>query len=505
MRKQAPERMLGSIVSLDAWLRAWLDVSRGQMAALALIGLVGLALRIAWITLIPNVPFSDFASDSAFARQFAAGVFPQGVTFQGAGYPLALGLAYRLTGSSDMLVGKIENVILSMATLALCAYIFLRLTQRRWLAITATAMVALLPAYIAYTSTLGTEIVFTFCLAGAIALQLARWDWRLRYPLMGLLIGYGAITKPYFLVYPIVAALIFWLTEKNARLAAWLLAITMVCTLAVIAPITWGNYLQLHRFILNTYNGSFVLFINSNSDNTTGAWMPFSAIHITAQFRQQLLQQGVTYPNVPVNQGYAPLDPLFMAQAQHWIITHPTQYAHLGLLRLRNTYFNGAWDVRGYTADQLTDQQVASSFTLRTFFRLANLSLTTLSVAGCIVVALGLARAIWALLHRADRMPPALAYPALLGAYALTTFFLTEGQPRYSYPILMVFAFACVYLLGLLGDGWRLLTAARSGGSGGSGGTLTSAAIPSSGSAPQGRSALEVETVKRPRVQAPGR
>ena len=64
----------------------------------------------------------------------------------------------------------------------------------------------------------------------------------------------------------------------------------------------------------------------------------------------------------------------------------------------------------------------------------------------------------------------------------------------------MLFAFACVYLLGLLGDGWRLLVAARSGGSGGA----LAHSIPFSG-APQRRSALEVETVKRPRVQAPRR
>ncbi|HZC05688.1 MAG TPA: glycosyltransferase family 39 protein [Ktedonobacterales bacterium] len=469
------------------------NLSRSQMAALASIGLVALALRVAWITAIPNTPFSDFASDRAFARQFASGVFPQGVTFQGAGYPLALALVYRLTGSSGIMVGKVENVILSMATLALCAYIFFRLTPQRWLAISATAIVALLPAYIAYTSVLGTEVVFTFCLAAAIALQLARWDWRLRYPLMGLLIGYGVITKPYLLVYPFVAALIYWLTEKDARQTVRLFVITMLCALVVVAPITWENYLQLHRFILNTYNGSFVLFVNSNSDNTTGAWMPFSAIHISASFREQLLQHGVTYPNVPVNQGYAPVDPLFMAQAQRWIITHPAQYAHLGVLRLRNTFFNGAWDVRGYTADGLTDQQIASSLPLRLFFRLANLSLVTLSVGGFIVAALGCARAVRALVRRDARMAPVLAYPALLGVYAIATFFATEGQPRYSFPSLMIFAFASVYLLSLAGASWRQLMSAR----------FARQPAPPATNRTSRRSALEQETLKRPRVKAP--
>ncbi len=494
---------MGEALAMREPDQATAGLSREQMLALGVIGLLALALRVAWITLIPNTPFSDFLSDSIFARQFASGVFPQGVTFQGAGYPLALGLAFRLTGSSDIMVGKVENVILSMATLALCAYIFLQLTPRRWVAICATAIVALLPAYIAYTSALGTEIVFTFCLAAAIALQLARWDWRLRYPLMGLVIGYGIITKPYLLVYPFVAALIFWLTEKDIRQTIRLFVITMLCALVVVAPITWENYAQLHRFILNTYNGSFVLFVNSNSDNTTGAWMPFSAIHISASFRQQLLQRGVNYPDVPVNQGYAPLDPLFMAQAQHWIITHPAQYAHLGVLRLRNTFFNGAWDVRGYTADGLTDQQVASSFPLRTFFRLATISLSTLSVGGFIIAALGCALAIRALMRRDIRLAPALAYPALLSAYAIVTFFATEGQPRYSFPSLMVFAFASVYLLSMVGPAWRLVASRVA-----SGAVRPPAPFspnpPSLPAAPR-LSALEQETVKRPRVQAPPR
>lgn len=487
--------------------RAGVGLSRGQALALGVIGLLALALRVAWIALIPNTPFSDFLSDSLFARQFASGAFPQGVTFQGAGYPLALGLAYRLSGSSDIMVGKVENVILSMATLALCAYIFLRLTPRRWVAICATAVVALLPAYIAYTSALGTEIVFTFCLAAAIALQLARWDWRLRYPLMGLVIGYGVITKPYFLVYPLVAALMYWLTEKDARQTIRLFVITMACALLVVAPITWENYVQLHRFILNTYNGSFVLFVNSNNDNTTGAWMPFSAIHISASFRQQLLQHGVRYPTVPVNQGYAPLDPLFMAQAQHWIISHPAQYGHLCFLRMRNTFFNGAWDVRGYTADGLTDQQIASSLPLRMFFRLANVSLSTLSVGGFLIAALGCALAVRALVRRDVRMAPALAYPALLSAYAIVTFFATEGQPRYSFPSLMIFAFASVYLVSLAGPAWRLL-AARVAPEGVTGAARLSAPLrpgSASGSAAPRPSALEQETVKRPRVQAPPR
>jgi hypothetical protein len=318
---------------------------------------------------------------------------------------------------------------------------------------------------------------------------LARWDWRLRYPLMGLVIGYGAITKPYFLAYPVVAALLLWLTERDTRQAVRLLAIATLGMLVVIAPITWENYVQLHRFILDTYNGSFVLFVNSNSDNTTGAWMPLSAIHISPAFRQQLLQLGVRYPNVPGNQGYAPLDDLFMAQARQWIITHPTQFAHLGVLRLRNTFFNGAWDVRGYAADGLTNQQVAGSLALRAFFRLADLALTWLSVAGFGAVALGAGQALWSLARRGQRMTPAIAYPAALGVFFIGLFFSTEGQPRYGFPALLIFAFALVYLLSLLGDGVRRLAMRRG----------------YDVAAPQPRSALEIETVKRPRVRAESR
>jgi hypothetical protein len=420
--------------------------SRLDLAFLTVIMAAAAVLRLAWVQEIPDTPTSDFIGYQARAVEFFHGQYPPDVTFQGLGYPFALGMVYRLIGSTDILVGKLFNLVLSLATVLLCYFIFSRLTQSRFVVYGALAIVGLLPTYVAYTAVLGTEVLFTFLLALAVALQLCRFDARLRYPLLGIVIGAGALTKPYFLVYPVVVALTLWLTKKDLRELLQMAVLCVSFMLATIAPVTYLNYQEFHMFILNTYNGGYNLFENSNSDNTTGAFMPLAKVHISQQFRAELAQHGVQYPNVPVDQRFAPLEPLFSAEAEKWILSHPLQFAKLGVLRVKNTYFAGSWDIRNWAMDGISDQQLQSSIGLRNLQRIASVSIYILSGSGLIYLLLSLGRIGAAVVRRGRKLSYAAVLPALNVAFLGLVVFVTEGQPRYAFPSLFLLAF-CVALV----------------------------------------------------------
>jgi hypothetical protein len=415
---------------------SWLD-----LAFLSAVMIVAAVVRLAWALAIPNTPTSDFIGYQARAVEFFQGHYPPDVTFQGLGYPLALGMVYRLVGNTDILVGKLFNLVLSLATVLLCYLIFSRLTRSRLVVYGALAIVALLPTYVAYTAVLGTEVLFTFLLALAVFLQLCRFDARLRYPLLGIVIGAGTLTKPYFLIYPVVVALTLWLTKKDLRELLQMAVLCVTFMLATIAPVTYLNYQEFHTFILNTYNGGYNMFENDNSDNTTGTFLPFANVHISEQFRAMLAQHGVQYPNVPYDQRFAPLEPLFRAEAEKWIVSHPLQFAKLGVLRVQDTYFSGAWDIRTWAMHGITDQQIQSSSVLRNLQRIGSASIYILSGAGLIYLLLALARIAPAVVRRGRKLSYAVVLPALNVLFLGLVVFATEGQPRYGFPSLFLLAF----------------------------------------------------------------
>ena len=79
--------------------------------------LFGILMSILWVLLVNTQPFSDFAYYDGLARQIAAGG-PWGDTYTSVGYPVVLGLVYRIFGSS-LAAAKIFNLTLTFVNYVL--------------------------------------------------------------------------------------------------------------------------------------------------------------------------------------------------------------------------------------------------------------------------------------------------------------------------------------------------------------------------------------------------
>src|SRR5690606_21897834 len=199
-------------------MKQWMGKHKWSLG-FAAVTLAALAARIIWMVKIPNVPVSDFHVYWDIAKNVYndLGISQRGEpkAFQGPFYPMVLGVWYKLVGTTSIFAGKILNVILSMATLLVFYSLLKRLFSRPGVVLLAYAFAAFLPNYIAYNSTLGTEILYTFLMVVTLRLQFSELKGRLRYPLMGVFIALTALTRPYFIVYPVIVAAGEWIRRKS--------------------------------------------------------------------------------------------------------------------------------------------------------------------------------------------------------------------------------------------------------------------------------------------------
>lgn len=145
---------------VGGWLVVWhrflvQRVSPGAIMA------VGVALRVAWVLLVPTTPAVDFASYHQFAVGLATGTSTHllyvTVPLQEIGYPLFLGGVYSLLGATAA-VGRAVNVLLAFWLLVVVR----RLLAPQGEVVTRTGLmlVSLWPAHIAMSSLLASENLF---------------------------------------------------------------------------------------------------------------------------------------------------------------------------------------------------------------------------------------------------------------------------------------------------------------------------------------------------------
>src|SRR5260370_23357466 len=99
---------------MAALLASW----QGQRFLIVVLVLAAL-VRLAWIFVVPNTPVDDFAVYQAIAVNIAHGQGHPALGLQGPLYPLALGLLYRLVGSTNLVIAQLLNVVLSTGTVLL--------------------------------------------------------------------------------------------------------------------------------------------------------------------------------------------------------------------------------------------------------------------------------------------------------------------------------------------------------------------------------------------------
>ena len=413
---------------------------------------VAIAARCWFINHIPTIQMSDFHTYHEIASNIynhkGHSLWGQAVAWQGMGYPTALAMFFLLVGNDLLHTAKLFNCIVSILTLPLTFLIFRKLSSHRVVVYGAYTVVALLPNFIAYNNVAGTEVFFTFLFACIIFLQLYSSNNWIRYPLLGISIGLAALTKPFFLAYPLVLGLYIWLKNKDGRETLALVLTAGLLMTVVVAPWTLRNFEKFGSFIPVSYNSGYVLYINNNDANITGGWMDLRDVPASPDLQKQIEAELVKNQG---NEKLAPhLDKILKSAAQQWIKDNPGNFARLSLLRIKQTFFSGAWDIEAWTMNEMAategEDPVRFQRKLNTFYAAADILAYLLCTAGVLYMLLNIKPLFLGLFTR-RRLSDAILIPSLNTGFFLAVYLVFEGQARYNYPLLFLFAI-CLFIIG---------------------------------------------------------
>ncbi len=220
--------------------------------------LVGIVLRLLIATLHQVTPISDFAIYSVLAGNIAHhGDYTQDIggdaeVYWPVGWPLVLAAAYKLFGT-DPTVGEVVAALLSSGALAITALLASALLKRPF-AIAAIAVVALNPAWISYTSVLGTEHLAGLLVVAVLALvTLLEPDWRVGIAI-GVLVALLILTRAdigFAMLVALGVAFIGFGVRRHWRVAV----ATAFAVIVGLTPWVVRNELVFGQFIFTSMNG----------------------------------------------------------------------------------------------------------------------------------------------------------------------------------------------------------------------------------------------------------
>jgi len=405
---------------------------------LIILFLTALAARIWWINSVPSEPVFDFSAYYEIACNIYNGqghtYMGKPIAFQGMGYPYMLAFFFTLFGRSDIYFAKLINIPFSMATLVMCYFIFKKLLKKEGLVLAACAITALLPNYIAYNNVIGNEVIFTFLFTVLVWLQLVEMKPVPRWLLMGLVSGIAALVKPYFIAFPVVMAFTDWMIKKDMRGSVKLLAVTGCITALMISPWAVRNYKVFGRLIPVSYNSGYVFFVNNNPNNTTGLWMELESALEGSDIKDEALAV-LSEKNVKLAHE---LDPLLSGAARKWAFSNPVEYFKLGFMRLNEIFFSGAWDINNWAMNGLTavtPEEIRFKNTMEAMF---DIIIYVLCSFGLVYTLTYLPRILRNLFNK-KKLPGTVVAVVDIGFFVMVYFFF-EGQARYNFPLLFLFA-----------------------------------------------------------------
>lgn len=388
-------------------------------------------VAVLWVTAVRTEPFSDFHYYHQLASQIALGG-PWGDTYTAVGYPIFLAFFYWLFGAA-LWVPKGLNLVLFLLNdlLALRLLHHLRISeqQRKRMFLT----FAFFPINIYYTSIVGTETFFTTLLL--LALLVYSGNLRHKYSLLGAVVGIGSMVKPFFPAFVAVILLTDLLTGERLLTALRNASVVFLVCVLVIAPWLYRNYLLVGEFTYVSNNGGIVLYINNNSQNTFGGWMPATDVEESLVDTAEYQMANMTERNRMLSQA-----------AKQWIRTHPREFCVLGWKRLQRTFLLSN-DIN-YSFYGTGIPAVIQGI-LNVAVELVRLPLYLIGLLAVIMTSL---RYVTRLLTRGRALLSKLEVCLLLAFWMFAAvYFITEGQSRYALPT--------VFILGYFA--WRLLEAVR--------------------------------------------
>lgn len=419
-----------------------------DVALLAVVLPAAWMLRMWWIETIPTEQLYDFSTYYEVAVNWSQRLgytfLGQPIAFQGMGYSILLGYFLRFMGDTSELMAKTFNVWLSMWSILMTYLIAWRMSPRRLVRWGALLFMAFMPQQIAYTNAIGTEILSAALLSTLMLVQCSGdvLRGRFQWPLLGALTAVLALTKPFYLAYPVAVLFYEWLTRKDFKrgLAGMLVAAAVMALM--VAPWSYRNYRHFGRFIPVSYNSGLVLYLNNNADNTHGGYMPLDQIKADPVLQEKI--------NAHLNDGAksiklaSDLELDLKPAAQTWIRENPGEFGKLAVIRLHSTFFNGSWDVDAWTMNQYrtleTERTEVETLRHLAFFRSVNdIVLAVLGGTALLFFLTHLPRFIRALFSGRRLLGWQTALLMLPVGYNGLVILIYEGQPRYNFNLLFVF------------------------------------------------------------------
>ena len=390
---------------------------------------LGMVLCILWILLIDTKPFSDFDYYYRLSVDIANGL-PWGDTYTSVGYCMLLGGVFKLFGAS-LLKAKLLNLFVTFGSyLSFYAVIKRVNLKERDRKIIFTVFV-FIPNNIFYSSLVATELLFTTILIFTTFIYFS--DIKYKYVYIGVLAGLNTLIKPFFIAYFFAVFLLELLIEKKVIASIKNSLIVLIVCAITIAPWIYRNTKLVGQFTYVSNNGGIVLYINNNSQNKMGRWMPVEEVENSIVKTEEYKRANMTQKNKMLSKA-----------AKTWIKSNPTQFIELGFKRLFNTYFWGDDVLYSTNGSQVSDSAKAILFTITNDIRSTIFAIAIIYILIYSVVILG---HIWK--RKTQLLNKYTLYNLILFYMFTAVYFVTEGQGRYAFPEIFIMIYCFYYFIKL--------------------------------------------------------
>lgn len=381
-----------------------------------IVALLGIIFSLLWIIFVNTQPYSDFAYYNTIAKQVANGG-QWGNTYTSVGYSIILGFVYKLFGSS-LITAKLFNLVLTCLNYLIFYKLLMKLPIKEGRRKIIYTLFVLFPSNIFYNSILGTEIIFTtiFLLVTLIYYSEIKY----KYVLIGILVAVDSMIKPFFLVFFFAIFLVELLSGVKFLQVIKHAVIILAVSLLVLSPWVYRNTKLEGQFTFISNNGGIVMYINNNSQNNYGRWMAAADVENSIVNTKEYQKANMTAKNK-----------MLSAAAKKWIISHPGRFIQLGFKRLVNTYFVGDDILYALNGAGI------SRYLQYIFITYANLARNILFLPAIVLMIISSVKIILNLIRRTSI--ESFTLYSLICFYMFTcVYFVTEGQGRYSFPVIFI-------------------------------------------------------------------
>lgn len=390
---------------------------------------LGMILCILWIVLVDTKSFSDFDYYYRLSVDIANGL-PWGDTYTSVGYCMLLGGVFKLFGAS-LFKAKLLNLFLTFASYALFYAVIKRVNLKEKDRKIIFTVFVFMPNNIFYNSLVATELLFTTILIFITFIYFS--DIKYKYAYIGVLVGLNTLIKPFFIAYFFAIFLLELLIEKKIIASIKNSLIVLVVCAITISPWIYRNTRLVGQFTYVSNNGGIVLYINNNSENNMGRWMPAENVENSIVKTEEYKQANMTKKNKMLSKA-----------AKTWIKSHPMQFIELGFKRLFNVYFWGDDVLYSTYGSKVSDSARDILFTVTNDIRSTIFALAIIYILIYSVVTLGY---IWR--GKTQLLNKYTLYNVILFYMFTAVYFVTEGQGRYAFPEIFIMIYCSYYFIKL--------------------------------------------------------